>query len=331
MKLRPIAHEDQLSIIDHLDELRGRLIICGVAFFAVFCICFWQNTHLISLLNRALPPSAKTGLGAQEKLNANLGKTLERASVDALQLSKYLSTSKGVTPGASASAKSLGTDLGEASKEYPKIADQNAKPLVLGVGESFTTTLLVVAYFSVLFTLPLLLYQFYAFLLPALSKDERKVAVPTMIAAPILFVIGAGFTFFAVLPPAVHFLQGYNSNQFQILVQAGSYYKFEVIMMLGIGLTFQVPLLLLGLQKVGVITASTLTLNWRYATVIIAVIAAALPGVDPVTMTLETVPLILLYLVSILLLKWVERRAYKRSLAEAAKPGGGVAGDSSAS
>ena len=100
------------------------------------------------------------------------------------------------------------------------------------------------------------------------------------------------FTFFAILPPAIHFLQGYNSRQFQILVQAKTYYKFEIILMLGIGLAFQVPLLLLALQKVGVITASTLTLNWRYATVLIAVIAAALPGVDPVTMAFETLPLV---------------------------------------
>jgi sec-independent protein translocase protein TatC len=94
--------------------------------------------------------------------------------------------------------------------------------------------------------------------------------------------------------------------------------------MLAVGLLFQVPLLLLGLQKMGIITASTLTLNWRYAIVIIAIIAAALPGVDPVTMVLETVPLILLYAASIVLLQWVERRNRKRDLTSAGGGGNGA-------
>jgi sec-independent protein translocase protein TatC len=162
----------------------------------------------------------------------------------------------------------------------------------------------------------------YAFVLPALNKQERKVATPSMVAAPVLFAVGAVFTYFMVLPPAVHFLQGYNSNDFDILVQAKTYYKFEMFMMIGIGLAFQVPLLLLALQKLGLITASTLTVNWRYAIVLIAIVAAALPGVDPVTMTFETLPLVLLYLASIVLLKFVEHRNAKREAAEFTQVGG---------
>jgi sec-independent protein translocase protein TatC len=119
-----------------------------------------------------------------------------------------------------------------------------------------------------------------------------------------------------VLPPAVHFLQGYNSSEFQVVVGAQSYYKFEIMLMMGIGLAFEVPLFALGLQRVGAISASTLTLNWRYALVLIAVIVAALPGVDPVTMFFETLPLILLYLASIGMLKFVEHRQAKRMAAE---------------
>jgi sec-independent protein translocase protein TatC len=261
-----------------------------------------------------LPPAAKSGIGAQQKVNTDLAHELAGMANSLKDASAALLPSKSVSPVVSVYLHQAGSYAATAARLLPKDASAQAKPITIGVGESFTTTLLVVAYFALLFTLPLLLYQFYAFLLPALSKEERRIAVPTMIAAPVLFVIGAGFTYIAVLPPAVHFLQGYNSKDFQILIQASTYYKFEVIMMLGIGLAFQVPLLLLGLQKLGVITASTLTLNWRYAAVIIAVIAAALPGVDPVTMALETVPLILLYIVSIVLLKWVERRANTRAL-----------------
>jgi sec-independent protein translocase protein TatC len=324
--LRPIGHDERLSIVDHLDELRSRIFACGAIMLVVFAVCFWQNQRLINVLNRALPPAATTGLGSQQHLNATLGRTLKQASKDTAQLSRYLAKSRGVAPGAVVSTQALSGDLLRASKEYPKAAKQQAKPITIGVGESFTTTLTVVGYFTLLLSLPLLLYQLYAFVVPALSRDERRIATPTMIAAPLLFATGAVFTYFEVLPPAIHFLQGYNSEQFQILIQARTYYRFEILLMLGIGFAFQVPLLLLGLQKVGVITARTLTVNWRYAVVLIAVIAAALPGVDPVTLTLETIPLVLLYVASIVLLKIVEHRAAKRQAAELAEVGGSVDG-----
>jgi sec-independent protein translocase protein TatC len=314
--LRPIGHDERLSIVDHLDELRSRIFACGAVMIVIFGICYWQNGALLSALNRALPPAATSGLGNQQHLNATLGGTLKRASTDMEQLSTYLAKSRGIAPGAVTATRNLSGDLLKASKEYPKTAREQAKPITIGVGESFTTTLTVVGYFTLLLSLPMLLYQLYAFVVPALSRDERRIATPTMIAAPVLFVVGALFTYFEVLPPAIHFLQGYNADQFQILIQARTYYRFEILLMLGIGLAFQVPLLLLGLQKVGVISSRTLTVNWRYAVLLIAVIAAALPGVDPVTLTLETVPLLLLYGASILMLKLVEHRAAKREAAE---------------
>jgi sec-independent protein translocase protein TatC len=325
VKLRPIGHEDRLSIIDHLDELRNRLIVCGVALFVAFGICFWQNQPLLNALNRALPPPSNSGLGAQQKVNATLGQDFAGMQKSLNAAGSILKDNKSVPSAVGTYIQQAAGFAGHAAKILPKEALPQAKPITIGVGESFTTTLLVVGYFALLFTLPLLLYQAYAFILPALSGQERRIAVPAMIAAPVLFAAGAVFTFFAILPPAIHFLQGYNSQNFQILVQAKTYYKFEIILMLGIGLAFQIPLGLLALQKVGVITASTLTTNWRYATVLIAIAAAALPGVDPVTMAFETLPLLLLYLASILLLRWVEYRGRRRSLAEASH---GAADDS---
>ena len=137
-----------------------------------------------------------------------------------------------------------------------------------------------------------------------------------MAIAPLLFMTGVVFAYLVVLPPAVHFLQGYNSSHFDVLVQAKSYYSFEIITMLAIGLAFQLPLGLLALQRIGVINGRTLTRHWRYAVVIIAVIAAAMPGADPVTTGLETLPLVLLYLASIVLLRIADRRAAKRDAAE---------------
>jgi sec-independent protein translocase protein TatC len=315
MKLRPIGQEDRLSIIDHLDEVRSRLLICLAALLVVFCLCFWQNHPLLNLLNHALPAASKHGIGNQQRVNSELSKVFKQLAIDQRALGAY------VKPGGAKYANALARDELAAGRAIPAYVNQQEKPVVIGVGEGFVVTMLVSAYFAVLITLPLLLYQLYAFVIPALSKEERRVATPTVIAAPLLFLIGAVFTYFAVLPPAVHFLQGYNSSEFQVIVGAQSYYKFEIMLMMGIGLAFQVPLLALGLQRVGAISASTLTLNWRYALVLIAVIVAALPGVDPVTMTMETLPLIALYLLSIVLLKWVERRNYKRGSAMTADAG----------
>ena len=143
-----------------------------------------------------------------------------------------------------------------------------------------------------------------------------------MAVAPALFAIGAVFSYLVVLPPAIHFLQGYNHDSFDVLIQARQYYTFEIFTMLGVGLAFQLPLGLLALQQLGVINSSTLTRQWRYAVVIIAVIAAAMPGADPVTTGLETLPLVLLYLASIVLLKIVDRRAAARAAAEFSEPVG---------
>ncbi len=313
MKLRPIGQEDRLSIIDHLDELRSRVLISGAVLFLAFCLCFWQNNVLLNILNRALPDAAKHGLANQARVNNDISSVFKQLSIETKDLGPYLKHG-GVTVADAISRAEL-----EAGRKIPEVLNQQEKPLVIGVGEGFiVTTMLVAAYFAVLLTLPFLLWQVYAFVIPALSKEERRVATPTVWAAPLLFLTGAVFTYFAVLPPAVHFLQGYNSSEFQVIVGAQSYYKFEIMLMMGIGLAFQVPLLALGLQRVVAISASTLTLNWRYATVLIAVIVAALPGVDPVTMAMETLPLVVLYMLSIVLLKWVEVRDNRRACVEAA-------------
>jgi len=315
--LRPIKADDRLSVIDHLDELRKRLFVSVGALLVAFCACFVFNGQLIKILNRPLPAAATSGLGAQPTLNAKEHRAFLHAQQAANALHGALARSHVVIPGAASAAAALANAFHQIVRTLPSTASTQTKPITIGVSEAFTTTLMVVGYFALMITLPILLYQLYAFVIPALSRDERRVAIPSMVAAPVLFVAGCVFTYFAIVPPAIHFLQGYNSKDFQNLLQAKAYYKFEIILMMGIGLAFQVPLLLLALQKVGMITASTLTLNWRYATVLIAVIAAALPGVDPVTMFMETLPLALLYLSSIVLLKFVERRNRRRLLAEA--------------
>jgi sec-independent protein translocase protein TatC len=164
--------------------------------------------------------------------------------------------------------------------------------------------------------LPLLLYEAYAFLLPALTRSERRVALPVMTMAPALFIAGVVFAYLEVLTPAIHFLQGYNSQNFDNIVQARQLYDFEILVMAGVGLAFQLPIVLLALDYLGVVNGRTLTKQWRYAVILIAVIAAALPGPDPVTTGLEMAPLVLLYLLSIVLLRLADRRIAARAQAD---------------
>ncbi len=312
--LRPVGHDDRLSIIDHLDELRSRLFVCGAALLVAFGLCFWQNSILLNLLNKPLPQSAKT----QPNHLGGLTNDSVRAAQDiaaSAALFHQLSLSPSVPLPESALIAGAASKLNDAAKALPQSNPKNV-PITIGVGEPFTTTLTVCFYFAILLTLPVLLYEAYAFVIPALTTSERRVAIPVMLAAPLLFMLGVVFTYVIVLPAAISFLQGYNSAQFNALVQAKPLYQFEILTMAAIGLAFQLPLGMLALHRMGVINGSTLTRHWRYATVIIAVIAAAMPGADPVTTALETAPLVVLFLASIVLLKFVDRRDAKRALAE---------------
>jgi sec-independent protein translocase protein TatC len=315
-KLRPIGHEDRLSVVDHLDELRGRLILCGIVLAVAFGLCYWQNNLLLRALNSPLPAATKTAanhIGGLTNDTVNEARDLRGMGAALSAVSK--STTSTLSVQDQALLALAGHYANEAAKALPQKTPKNV-PITIGVGEPFTTTLTVCFYFALLLTLPVILYQAYAFVIPALSPDERKVALPVMLAAPVLFVIGVVFTFLVVLPPAVRFLQGFNSDQFNALVQAKPLYSFEVLTMGAIGLAFQMPLGLLGLRQLGVINGSTLTRHWRYATVIIAVIAAAMPGADPVTTALETAPLVILFLASIVIMKYADRRDAKRAAEE---------------
>jgi len=135
---------------------------------------------------------------------------------------------------------------------------------------------------ALLFALPLILYQAYAFVLPAFSPRERRVALPLMAMVPVLFLAGVVFAYFLVLPAAIGFLQNFNSDEFDVLVQAKSLYSFSILTLIILGVLFQMPVGVLALTRLGVVTPRQLRQNWRYATVIIAVIAVLLPGTDPV-------------------------------------------------
>ncbi len=230
-RVRPISHDDRLSIVEHLDELRTRLILAIVAFVVAWAICGWQNHFVLKVMNAPLP--------------------------------------------------------------------DGVQPITLGPAEPFYVTLTNTAYAAILVSLPVILYQFYAFILPAFSPRERKVALPLLLMVPALFIVGVVFCYFVVLTPAMQFLLNFNADQFNIEVRARDYYSFITMLLLAMGFGFQIPVGILAACRIGVVTPQQLR-KWRgYAIVVIAIVASLLPTLDPVTLLLEMAPLVALYELSI--------------------------------
>jgi sec-independent protein translocase protein TatC len=231
-RLRPVDFEDRLTLVEHLDELRTRIIISIAAFSAAFALCFWQNSRLLDIANGPLPG-----------------------------------------------------DL---------------TPITFGVAEPFTTTVTISAYAAIVISLPVILYQAYAFVLPALTNREKRVIVPFLMSVPLLFVAGVVFGYFVVLPAATKFLLNFNDQQFNIQIRARDYYSFFTLTLGVMGLIFQLPIGILAVTRLGITTPEQLASNRRYAYLVIAVVAMLLPGTDPVSMLLEMVPLIVLFEASLI-------------------------------
>ena len=184
---------------------------------------------------------------------------------------------------------------------YEPLPDNIPEPITFGVTEPFTTTLSNSAYFGLLIALPVILYQFYAFVLPAFSPKERRVATPLIAMVPFLFIGGVAFCYFVVLEPATEFLLSFNADEFNTQIRARDYTSFVLLTMAAMGLGFQVPVAILAAVRLGITSPEQLRKNRRYAILIIAVLAAFLPTIDPITLILEMVPLIILFELSILL------------------------------
>ena len=233
-RFKAIGHEDRLTLVEHLDELRTRIIVCIAVFAVAFALCFWQNHLLLDIARGPLPAG-------------------------------------------------------------------NDRLLTFGVAEPFTTTVTLAAYAALLLSLPIFLYQLYSYVLPAFSGQERRVITPLLLVIPLLFAAGVVFAYFVVMPAATKFLLNFNDTQFNVQVRARDYFGFFTTTLLAVGLIFQIPVGILAVTRLGIVTPAQLAQNRRYAYLGAVVIAALLPGVDPVTMMIEAVPLVLLYELSILL------------------------------
>jgi sec-independent protein translocase protein TatC len=316
--IRTVAHDERLSVIEHLDELRTRLIVSGVVLAVVFGVCVWQNHALLKFINRPLTQQTRQQVQHYE---GPLGqtwlaqKTAREVAGDSESLARVLSRPASGLPAATraqllGAAARLRADAAKIGVTPPSVA-----PTTLGPGEPLTTTLTVALYFALVLSLPLILFELYGFVLPALTPSERRVVLPLLLAVPFLFAGGVAFGYLVVLPAAVHFLQNFNSDQFNVLVQASQYYKFAATILLAMGICFQAPVAIVGAVRAGIVTPDGLRHNRRYAVLACAAVAALLPG-DFFTMLLETVPLYVLYEASILIASVIARADRRREAAE---------------
>jgi sec-independent protein translocase protein TatC len=307
--IRTVGHEDRLSLVDHLDELRNRLIVSAVVLALAFGFCLWQNHALLKIVNEPLQSQTQKQVA---KGQGTVGQAVlaQRALVKVADdtqaaLGVLAKPDSGLSGKARAQIPPLLSSLKADVAKIPRNA-QGDKPVTLGVGEPFTTTITVTLYFALILSLPVILLELYGFILPALNTRERRVAVPLLTAVPFLFVSGVLFGYFIVLPAAVRFFVNFNSSEFNVLVQASQFYGFAATVLLAMGLIFQIPVLILGATRLGLVTPQQLRKHRRYAIVACAAIAAFLPG-DVITLVLETVPLYLLYEASILVASFLGR------------------------
>lgn len=186
---------------------------------------------------------------------------------------------------------------------------QHGRPVTLGVAEPFLVSVKLSVAAGVAIALPVVLWQAWSYFAPAFERHVQRTIGLLVCAASGLFAIGAVFAYRVALPAAVHFLTTYDERSFDIQVRASDYYSFAIAVLVGVGVVFELPVVVLALVRLGITSSATLRRNRRIGYVVVSALAVALPGVDPVTTVIELVPLLLLFEASIWLAVLGERRS----------------------
>jgi sec-independent protein translocase protein TatC len=242
MRLLPrrLQPGEEATLVEHLGELRARLVVCILALIVGFAFTYAFRAHLIHWLEQPLPAGRR-------------------------------------------------------------------KLVTFSPAEPFITSFMVSFYASFLLSFPIILWQVWAFQV----HTQRVVAAFTLFAA-VLMGAGIIFGYFVALPAAVHFLTNYDKSIYNIQIRARDYLNFASLVLLAVGVVFEVPIVVLGLVRLRILTARKLRRNWRLGIIVMVAVAVALPGVDPVTTTIEAVPLLILYFLSVGLATYFEKRWAER-------------------
>jgi len=238
---RRLRHGEEATLVEHLGELRTRLIIALIALAAGFGVAYAFHGHILDWLNQPLPEHLR-------------------------------------------------------------------KPITLSPIEPFTTSIWVSLWAGLLLALPIVLWQLWAFLAPAVEEHHQRSMVVMVAFATVLGLAGVAFGYFVILPAAIHFLTNYDSSHFTIQIRARDYYRFVSFVLLGVALAFEVPVFVLALVRLRILTAAQLRSTWRVGVFAMTVIGVLLPGVDPVSTILSVIPLVILYVLAIGLATFLEPR-----------------------
>jgi sec-independent protein translocase protein TatC len=238
---RRLRHGEEATLVEHLGELRTRLIISLIALAAGFGVAYGFHGRLLHWLNRPLPPNLD-------------------------------------------------------------------KPVTFSPIEPFATSIMVSLWAGLLLALPIVLWQLWAFLAPALEERRQRSVVVPVAFATVLGVGGVLFGYFVILDPAIHFLTNYDSSYYNIQIRARDYYRFVSFVLLGVAVAFEVPVFVLALVRLRILSAAQLRHTWRVGVFVMTVIGVILPGVDPVSTLLSVIPLVVLYVLSIGLATFLEPR-----------------------
>jgi len=326
-------HEEQeglqMSFLDHLDELRRRLIHSALAIAVAFCVCFAVSDYIFKFLEVPVVKQLKRAKRAQQakygQPNINdlkdgetaqytfvqdtsvngvkvpIGSTIRVKKITKdnqpqLALELPWAVGQSIVPAETTISSIL--KEGEKNISYD---DENSRLVLRGVTSSFMIYMEVALYAGIAFAIPFLLYQIWAFIAPGLYKHERRYVMPLIGMGTVFFILGATFAYTVAFPTACDYLLGLAfEGGFQPLLDAEEYLSLIIMIMLGLGIVFQIPTLSYLLARIGLLTPRMMWKSWRYAVVIIAIISAVLtPTADAFNMIIFATPMLILYFLSI--------------------------------
>jgi sec-independent protein translocase protein TatC len=322
----------QMSFLEHLDELRRRIIRSAIFICVALVICWFVSDRIYNFLalpvRRALADAAQRpvplqGLTGGETIlpfnslkegdsgryvfseSTKLGTSLIPAgSSVAAHLARSpdgeigVFTDEPLFAGSSVIPKGVRLPANFAAQAGQLSGDAD-KLVVRTAVEPFSLYLEVSLYAALCLSVPFLLIQIWGFVSPGLYEHERGYAIPFVLMSTLSFVLGAGFAYYVLFPPAIAYLLGLGQD-FRLFLNASDYFDFIIIVMLAMGVVFQMPAVTYVLARIGIVNARFLVSHWRISTVIILVAAAVLsPTNDIPNMMLFAAPMIVLYIVSV--------------------------------
>jgi sec-independent protein translocase protein TatC len=313
--------EGEMSLLEHLEELRKRLVRCAIA-IGIFFIVGWlfsgQIYHFIE------KPVLQALIEAQSLKLATVVHPTNVYSLqegDSVQLTfpvestlGGISVPAGVTiPGlvkkeseklvvVTAQKWVVGNAVIPAGTELPvQIEDSgpHERLIIDTVTGAFSLYVRVALYAAIVFSMPFLLYQLWVFVAPGLYRHEKRYVLPFILMGTIFFVLGAAFGYYIAFPRAALWLLELGSG-FRPLIKANDYFDLITIIMLGLGMVFQIPTITFFLARMGIVTPRMMARPWRYAIVVIFIVAAVIsPTGDVANLMVFALPMLVLYALSI--------------------------------